>query len=555
MKNKKDVSPNTNEYASFLRVKNIKGNLYLYEVTPSYNTETKKRSQKSKYIRKVLQHEDIENITRDPLPLPFEPPKLKEIKAFGDAYVFNSIVEEIGLRKVLLKCFLEEDTNFLLLLTAYRLLCGGSLCHLSSWMETSDLLHFYPYEKSLSSQSISKTLKRIGFNAEEDIANFFMHWIQTINREGESLLFDITSFTSQANKMEVLEYGYAKDHKPYPQLNMGLLVNQDQHLPMYYKLYPGSLKDVTLLSHMVEEAKLFGVSSVKLILDRGFYSKYNLNHMHQSDYSFLLPLPRTSKKLYKSIMIARREELDSPTSLCLLKGKPIYAVGGCTKINNKSVVKNNENISSYSLYYGLYLDPKRQSQEQNNFLIELLMAEKTLQDLDLSIYSSKQEIVKDIGNKWTKYFIIEEEPTNEIKIQRNSETIQEKLDSMGIFILISSTKQDLKLMLTQYRQRDEVEKVFDAGKNELFGNVLRVHTNETMESTMFILFLSLIIQTCVGSKMKKGKVDSKYSIQSLFFELHKLKKAIWQGKICLINEITKAQRILFEQLQIVLPNS
>jgi len=383
-----------------------------------------------------------------------------------------------------------------------------------------------------------------------------MHWMQTINREGESLLFDITSFTSQATKMELLEYGYAKDHKPYPQLNMGLLVNQDQHVPMYYKLYPGSLKDVTVLSHMVEEAKLFGVSSVKLILDRGFYSQYNLNHMHQSGYSFLVPLPRTSKKLYKHILNSRREELDRPESVCLLKGKPIYAVGGWTQMNNTARSKENETISSYSLYYGLYLDPQRQAQEQNIFLTELLMAEKTLQDLDLSMYSSKQEIVNDIGNKWTQYFTTEEDPnTNEIVMQRNSETIQEKLDSMGIFILISSTQRDLKGMLTQYRQRDAVEKVFDAGKNELFGNVLRVHSNETMESTMFILFLSLVIQTCISGKMKKGNVDSKYSIQSLFFELHKLKKAIWQGKLCILNEITKAQRILFEQLQIVLPNS
>jgi transposase len=225
-------------------------------------------------------------------------------------------------------------------------------------------------------------------------------------------------------------------------------------------------------------------------------------------------------------------------------------------MNNTARSKENETMSSYSLYYGLYLDPQRQSQEQNIFLTELLLAEKTLQALDLSMYESKQEMVKDIGSKWTKYFIIEEDPnTNEIVIQRNSEAIQEKLDSMGIFILMSSTQRDLKGMLTQYRQRDEVEKVLDAGKNELYGNVLRVHSHETMESTMFILFLSLIIQTCISGKMKKGNVDSKYSIQSLFFELHKLKKTIWQGKLCILNEITKAQRILFEQLQIVLPNS
>ena len=205
MTKKIDCSPDTKEYASFLRVKKIKGNLYLYEVTPSYNPVTKKRSQTSKYIRKVYPHEDLHNITRDPPPVPVEPPKLKEVKAFGDAYVFHSLVQEIGLEKVLLKCFSQEDAHFLLLLTAYRLLCGDSLCHLSSWMETSDLLSFYPYEQSLSSSSISKTLQRIGCSIDEQSSHFFLHWSQKINREGESLLFDLTSFSSQAHKMEELE--------------------------------------------------------------------------------------------------------------------------------------------------------------------------------------------------------------------------------------------------------------------------------------------------------------------------------------------------------------
>ena len=532
--------------------------MYLYEVTPSYNHVTKKRSQKSRYIRKVLPHEDVKNITINPVPAPVKPPKLKEIKSFGDAYVFNSMVEETGLRNVLLKCFMEEDTNFLLLLTAYRLLCGGSLCHLSSWMETSDLLHFYPYEKSLSSQAVSKTLQRIGINADETISNFFMHWSQTIHKEGESLLFDITSISSQSHSIEELEWGYSKDHTPYPQLNMGLLVNQENHLPMYYKVYPGSLKDVSLLSHMVQEAKLLGIHSVRLILDRGFYSQYNLNHMHQNEFSFLLPLPRTASKLTKHIMKTHREELENTKCAYLVKGKPIYAIGGWIDVpyNPQRTNKNEKDSSSYSLYYGLYLDPQRQPQEKNAFLTELLMAEKTLQDLDWSMYSNHQEVLKEEAGKWIKYFIVEEDSiTHTIHIQRNEKAIQKKFQSAGIFILLSSTKQDLPFMLQQYRQRDEVEKLFDAGKNECCGIPLRVHTSETMKSTLFVLFLSLIIQTYVGNKMKQCNIDNKYSIQSLFFELNKLKKAIWQGKTCLMNEITKTQRTLLQQLQIMLPNS
>jgi hypothetical protein len=36
--------------------------------------------------------------------------------------------------------------------------------------------------------------------------------------------------------------------------------------------------------------------------------------------------------------------------------------------------------------------------------------------------------------------------------------------------------------------------------------------------------------------------------------LHKLKKALWNGKTILLNEMTKTQQTLLQQLHIVLPN-
>ena len=320
---------------------------------------------------------------------------------------------------------------------------------------------------------------------------------------------------------------------------------------MYYKVYPGSLKDVSVLSNMVEESHILGISSIKLVLDKGFYSQYNLDCMHNAGYSFLLPLPRTSKKLYKQIM-KNRDVLESLNQLILLKRKPLYALEGsidhCMWKKDKS--------SSFPLCYGLYLDPVRQYLEKNTFLTELLLAEQTLNTIDWSMYSNEQnrkEIWKEEAGKWSNYFIFEENTVKHtVTLERNTKTIQKKLQSFGILILLSSTKQDLSIMLEQYRQRNEVEKLFDSGKNELFSNPLIVHNSNTMKITLFILFLSIIVQTYLSCKMKTGKVDSKYSIQSVFFELHKLKKAIWKDKTCIINEITKEQRTLFQQLNITM---
>ena len=564
MLKKIDCSPDTKEYAPYLRIKKVNGHLYLYEAIDTYNTVTKRKKQTSKYIRKVLPHEDIQNITKDPAPLPAQELKLKSVISYGDAYLFHCLIEEIGLETILLKCLSQEDTNLLLILVAYRLLEKRSISHLSSWIETSDIQNLYPYDKPLTSQAISKALSMLGEASDETIPNFLLQWSQTINKEGDSLLFDITSFSSQAHRMEELEYGYAKDHSPYTQLNMGLLVNQEQHLPLYYKVYPGSLKDVSLLSNIVEEASILGVPSIQLILDRGFYSGYNLGKMHSSGYSFIIPLPRSAKKLYHQIH-QNLGTLEKPRHLISMKGKPLYAKRGCIEYpclknkesdtSKKNTEKGRENNNTFTLYYGLYMDLERKHQEETSFLSGIIQAEEVLQGINWSLIPTKQrreEIWKEAAGKWSHYFTLEE--TNDsFQLQKNEQSIQETMQFFGIMILLSSTQHEVKTMLQKYRQRDEVEKHFDAGKNELLFQPLRVHKSSTMKSTMFVLFLSLIVQTYLLGKMKQGNVDTKYSMHSVFYELQKLKKAIWKGKVCIINEITKSQRLLIEQLNIVLP--
>jgi transposase len=566
MKNKLDLSPTRKAYPSMLRVKKIKGNLYLYEVTPYYDPVTKKRSQESTYLRKIYPFEDLQNLSRKAPLLPETPPKVKEVKAYGDAYVFHHLVEELGLRHLLLKCFSEEDTHLLLLLTGYRLLSGQALQHLESWMESSDLLSFYPYSASLSSPALSKTLHHLGKNSDEVFPQFFLHWSQKINRQGCSLLFDITSFSSQAREMEVLEYGYSKDASPYPQLNLGLLVNAEQHLPLYYEVYPGSLKDVSLLARMAQEAHLLGIPSLRFILDRGFYSRYNLEVLQKQRHAFLLPLPRTASKLTHTLMHKYRKALENPERVLLLKGKPLFALGAWVELpeiaasspDASSASSKGKARDKLSLYMGMYLDPQRQQQEQQVFLTELLLAQDRLQKIPWTLYATpiqRAEAWKEEAGKWAKYLSLPKDPqSNEVILLRNKAAIEEKMQSQGIMILLSSTEEDLSSMLQQYRERDEVEKLFDAGKNELEGTPLRVHRNETMKSTLFVLFLSLIVQCYAGGKMKEAEIEHQYSLQSLFRELHKLKKALWNGKTELFNEMTKTQQTLLQQLHIVLPN-
>ena len=62
--------------------------------------------------------------------------------------------------------------------------------------------------------------------------------------EDETLIFDITSFSSASKNIDWLEWGYNRDGLDLPQVNLGLVLSLHRHLPLYFKLFPGSINDV-----------------------------------------------------------------------------------------------------------------------------------------------------------------------------------------------------------------------------------------------------------------------------------------------------------------------
>ena len=207
------------------------------------------------------------------------------------------------------------------------------------------------------------------------------------------------------------------------------------------------------------------------------------------------------------------------------KGKPLYGRKGrvdypCLQGKASDATPSKEKKPTFPLYYGLYLDPERSHQEETAFLSDLLRVETVLQNIDWCLISTKKQrddTWKETTGKWAPYFTLEV-TKNSFHLQKNTEAIQEASQHFGVMILLSSTPKDVYTLLEQYKQREEVEKLFDAGKNELLFQPLRIHKSSTMKSTLFILFLSLIVQTYLLGKMKTGQVDAKFSMHKIFFE-------------------------------------
>lgn len=112
---------------------------------------------------------------------------------------------------------------------------------------------------------------------------------------GEFLAYDVTSISSYSNGIESLEWGYNRDKENLPQLNMGMYYGESSALPLYYRLYPGSIPDKSHLRYMAEDTGIISCKKTKFVMDRGFYSADNLNYLTNKGCRFVIALPGNLK--------------------------------------------------------------------------------------------------------------------------------------------------------------------------------------------------------------------------------------------------------------------
>jgi transposase len=211
---------------------------------------------------------------------------IKTTKSFGSVYFLETISKEIDLRTKLVDAF-GKDGDSILAMAMSKMLCQTSLKNMHHVLDDSFIPEMYSLNDSFSSQRLSNFLERLSLKTDS-IASFYSSLMES---ENETLVFDITSLSSASRNIDWLEYGYNRDRLDLPQVNLGLVLSIHRKIPLYFKLFPGSINDVVTLKNLVAEIKAFGISKSLFILDRGFYSESNIMEMNAEGIDFILPLP------------------------------------------------------------------------------------------------------------------------------------------------------------------------------------------------------------------------------------------------------------------------
>ena len=137
---------------------------------------------------------------------------------------------------------------------------------------------------------------------------------------------------------------------------------------------------------------------------------------------------------------------------------------------------------------------------------------------------------------------------DKVKLERKQNKYKLDFLSCGIMVLISSKKIVTDEALSSYGLRQSVEQVFSVSKSDLSLLPIRNHNEKTVRGYLFLQFILLILYLRIQDVISKD-----YTIEQLLLTLRKLKCKVFDDQI-IPSELTKKQRVIFEDAKIIVPN-
>jgi len=254
----------------FIRYKKIGQKEYAYQITSYWDPKTKKPKQKTQYLGQVINKEKQTYQKK-------QQQKEKLILDFGDTYLLNTFIQT-HYQQLLTNTF-QDKTPTLTTLITYRLCQTNAMTHANTWHQ-GNAIHLQHKHVNLISQRISEFLTEIG--DEHLHQTFFKQYLPNNTQQQQqnvtSTIIDITSLPTQIH-IPLTNWGRSGEEID-KQIRFLLAVNKETALPLYFRILPGNIVDVSTLCNTTEELKQYGVESFFLCMDAGFFSKANLEDLY-----------------------------------------------------------------------------------------------------------------------------------------------------------------------------------------------------------------------------------------------------------------------------------
>jgi transposase len=299
------------------------------------------------------------------------------------------------------------------------------------------------------------------------------------------------------------EWGYNRDGENLAQVNVCLLLGEKSHLPIFQKVYSGSLTDVSTLKTTLDTISGINLNNMSIVMDKGFSKVANINDILSDPlkFRFLMPLKFTLG-FAKEQVLQSRDVIDCANNTIVIGSDALRGITIHQKWNDEHdifvhAILNTEAVASvknklFSKVRGLIDEVKSNPEKHRN-----------------------REDVK-------KYLILRKTKEG-YSIKIKDSVLESELETTGWLILISNHVDNAQEALEIYRTKDVVEKGFWRMKTCLDLARLRVHSDKAMQSKIFIGFIALIICAHIHKVMSDNNFYKSWSMKKMLKILERLK--------------------------------
>jgi len=471
------------------------GITYAYESISYWDKEKKQSRARRKLIGRVT--EDGEIVPTDGRGHRRGKANGKSVKSlpgrsfYGATYLLDAIGEKLGLIKELEYCFGEAYKQILSLAYYLILEADAPLFRFEKW----GILHKHPYDKNIPSQRSSELFASI---TEADKNTFLARW-GSHKADKEFWAYDTTSISSYSEQLRQVQYGYNKENDPLAQLNLAVVFGESSNLPFYYRKLAGNIPDSKTVSHLLADLDQLGFPKVKLVMDRGFYSKENISALYETHRKFIVSAKMSLGFIQKELD-AHYEGFRSYEYY--IPDYELYAhtIQTNWEYTHKRPYKGDTVNKKKRIYLHYYYNIEKAADEEKAFDKRLIeRRDELLQGKPVKAHQAFYE----------KYFIVNKTPKRGISVEVKADAVAKAKRYFGFFVLLSNETMSAAKALEIYRNKDVVEKAFGNLKERLNMRRLLVSSEQSLDGKLFVAFIALIYLSYIKKQMQTniGKSD------------------------------------------------
>ena len=414
---------------------------------------------------------------------------------FGDSYFLSQYLEAQAFRDAIYQV-VPEQSDSLLSLIFYRILTDKkAYCYADTWWQGNYASLLFPKAK-LTSQRVSEFLVAVG---GEDVQRaFFGEYFHILygNRGATGILID-SSGIPNASKMSVTQIS---NHNGDISLEARLIYVLDRKtgMPIYFRYCSGNIIDVSTLCTTLAELKQYRIAVEYAIIDAGYYSEDNVRELYRNRVKFVTRLA-PNRTLFKEVV---NEHVTG-----------LMVSANAIRYGNRLLYMRKAPVELYGnagfAYIGVDVDSRNQQMKRAAFAA---MDDKLPQD-----------------------------------------DADKRMSNLGVFVIVSSEDIETGEILPLYYTRQQIEQVFDIGKNNADLLPLRVQNEDTFRGHLMLTFLAtVILQKLQRDILAKRKKKDKINPEGALFSLRNQKCKVYNDEI-VPQEAVKSVADIYRLFQIKCP--